>query len=302
MTLLWETINLNENDYNDSARVGLDSLYATAINSAGKYFKQAFRREKQSSSNSDTKTYSLFRAAYGAAKLATTINPNKDTLSYAIAAYSALSTGYNDDYVESAESLIKQLDDRDDKYRHFESMVAICRDRINDLNLTLVVLDKALTVFPDDEKFQQERININEELGQNNDKLLLDTKAKIQANPREPINYYNLAIIYQRMDRMDEAIDNYRTCIRLDQSNIDAMFNIAGIFYNRGIHRLKEISELTFTEYQHKGERQEELANLDFEKALNAFDKAYNLSPNNIKILGPMYYICKRLNLSEARN
>ena len=297
-----ETINIGESAFKDSARVALDSLYSTAINSAGKYFKQAFQREKRTIGNDDLKTYHLFRAAYGAANLATMLAPDRDTLSYSIASYSALSTGNYDDYVEATEKLIQQLEERQNKYLHYESMVAICRDRINDLNLTLTVLDKALTIFPNDEKFQTERININDELGQNNDKLLSDTKAKIKANPREPINYYNLAIIYQRLDRLEEAIDNYNICIKLDQSNIDAIFNVAGIYYNRAIHRLKKISELTFTGYQQGGEKQEELANTDFRKALNAFEKAFNLNPNNIKILGPMYYICKRLKITDREN
>ncbi|MDX2305460.1 MAG: tetratricopeptide repeat protein [Microscillaceae bacterium] len=297
-----EALNIENSNFKDSARAGLDSLYNTAINSAGKYFKQAFQRERQTSSSNDIRTYSLFRAAFGASNLAIRLNPKRDTLSYAIAAYSALSTGYFDDYVETTENLIQNLPNQEDKYRHYESMVAICRDRINDLDLTLAVLDKALAVFPDDEKFQTERININDELGKNHDKLLLDTKAKIKANPREPINYYNLAVIYQRMERYDEAIENYYTCIEYDQSNFDAMFNIAGIFYNRGIDKLKKISKLTFTEYQIRGDKEEASANQDFKQALNAFERAYALYPNNIKILGPMYYICKRLKMKDKES
>jgi tetratricopeptide (TPR) repeat protein len=135
-------------------------------------------------------------------------------------------------------------------------------------------------------------------MGQNNEKLLNDAKSRVKTNPGDPINYFNLAVVYQRLNRSYEALDNYIRCINLDPSNFTAIFNVAGIYYNQGVEKLKEIDELTFTKYQKEGEKLEKQADTFFKDSLSYFETLQKLDPDNLVILKSLKQIYTRLKMT----
>jgi tetratricopeptide (TPR) repeat protein len=196
------------------------------------------------------------------------------------------------------KEMTEVLEDDKIKYERYENLIATCRDVINDSEETLRALDLALIDFPDDEKFLKARIALNEEMGQNNEKLLNDAKSRVKTNPGDPINYFNLAVVYQRLNRSYEALDNYIRCINLDPSNFTAIFNVAGIYYNQGVEKLKEIDELTFTKYQKEGEKLEKQADTFFKDSLSYFETLQKLDPDNLVILKSLKQIYTRLKMT----
>ena len=291
-----KSIEANTSVYTDSSKIGLDSLFKPAVNAAGNYYKQAYALAN-GKTNLDRHTLDLYQKAYNTADLARKLN-TKDTLAYSIAAYSALNMRDYQNYISITEDLIKIITIPKEKYKHYEGLLYVCRDVLDDNEFTLSVLEKALKEFPNDKKFEEARLKLNVD----NDKeenLIKDAKEKIKKTPNEPLHYYNLAIIYQRYHRFDEAIENYKKCIQYDPSNFDAYFYIGGIYYNLGANYLKELNELTFTEFQKKGHETEKKAKKEFENALPYFEKLNILSPDNENILKPLYYIYKNLKYED---
>ncbi|NJO02127.1 MAG: tetratricopeptide repeat protein [Bacteroidia bacterium] len=187
------------------------------------------------------------------------------------------------------------------KYEYYEGLVRFCEDVLASPEKAISVLNKALADFPNDPKFQRALINLSGKIG-DDEKLLQHAKAELQADPRDPINYFNLAIAYQRLKRLDEAIFNYKKCIELDNSNFDAHFNLGGIYYNQGVkvlQNIKESKEITFTDYQKDGEALEKDANDFFIKALPHFEVCAALDPLNRKVLIPLEFIYRRLKMEE---
>lgn len=293
-----EVANSSQESYADSARIGLDSLHKVALNIAGNYYKQAYQITRSTGTSTDLQTRGLYKVAFDAAELAKKLD-FQDTLSHSIATYSAFLRQDYPNYVRTMKEMIGVIDDKTLKYQRYENLIATCRDVINDVQETLNVLDLALNDFPDDEKFMQARIDLNEKLGENDEKLLNDAKARVRLNPGDPINYFNLAIVYQRLGQHSEALDNYLRCINLDPSNFTAIFNVGGIYFNRGVERLRKIDELTFTEYQKDGKAIEEQANSSFKEALYYFEMLYKMDATNPTILKSLQQIYQRLKMPE---
>ncbi len=287
-----------QNSYTDSSKIGLDSLQSTALNIAGKYYKKAYKMTREIGASKDLQTNSMYKIAFRTAQLAKKLDA-KDTLAHSIAAYAAFLSQDYPNYIQTVKDLIRILDNPKIKYEHYENLIATCRDVINDTKETLLVLDLALQDFPNDEKFLEARIALQEALGTNDEKLLNDAKARVKASPSDPNNYFNLAIVYQRLEKTYEALDNYEQCIRLDPSNFTAIYNTAGIYYNQGIKKLKEIDKLTFTEYQKVGDKIEKQADGFFQDSKIHFEKLYTLDASNVIVLKSLAQIYKRLKMSE---
>lgn len=292
-----KVLEISEDEYLDSAKLSLKNLHITALNDAGKDYKLAFEQSNKGLDSLRNNIRILYQKALKTSELAIRINPS-DTVSYKIAAFCALSIRDYNKYIIITENWIEQIKTIEDRYIHYESLAAICRDKLRDTVKTTEILDLALRDFPNDEKFQQARLKLNVE-NNNEYNLVKDAKAKIWENPKDPLHYFNLAVIYQKFQRWEDAIDSYEKCIKLDPSNFDAIFYIAGIYFNRGTKLLKEINRMNFTEYQQKGILLDKEANESFRKSLPYFEKLNKMNPSNEAILGFLSQVYQRLGLDE---
>jgi tetratricopeptide (TPR) repeat protein len=296
----YKCLIINQKPYLDSAKIGLNALHQITINSAGNYYKQAFQKIKTNgeiTALTDTTTFALLRLAYQTADLANQIKPN-DTLAYSIAAYSALYLEDYEAYNQVAEKWLSKINLPQERYKHYEGWLAVCRDKMQDPQLTLAILEKALKEFPNDSKLKVARLTLSVEANKEENIIEL-AKERIKNNPRDPQAYFNLGNVYQKFNKNAEAIVQYQKVIQLDPSNFQAMYYVGGIYYNQGVSKLQEISQITFTDYQKSGELLEEEANVPLKLALPYFEQLHALSPRSEEVLKPLYQIYKRLKMKD---
>lgn len=285
-------------NFSDSVRLWLDTLQLTATNIAGNYYKQAYRFYQDQGGNLERETRLLFRVALKSAQLARQLQP-RDTLSHNIATYSAYLMQDYEVFYEEALALIQSMPTENLKRERYQNIIETFRDKVSDLDKTLMVLDKAIEDFPNDQAFLDTRLDLRSKIGENEEKLLLDALDKVAAFPGDPLNHYNLAVIYQRLKQSEPAALAYQTCIRLDPSNYSAIYNLGGIYYNQGIEKLHQISQLTFTEYQKNGKTLEAEANAFFEKAEPYFEELRQMDTEEEMIVPILQQIYKRLKRTE---
>lgn len=277
---LKKSLEIGEGAIADSAKKALNRLQITSLNQAASYFNRASEQAKSQQKDSlILETAYYYRTALESALISTQIKPT-DTLSYSIAGSSALFLQDYIKYIQITEDRIELTQDKKKKLLQYEGLVAICRDRLKDTVKTLEVLDLALQEFPENIKFREARLALNV---QNNDEysLIHDAKEKINLDPKSAENYFQLAVIYQKFNRLEEALTQYEKCVKIDPSHFDATFYAGGIYYNKGVKILKELTNLNFTEYQKKGKWLDQEAAEQFRKALPFFEKLDALNPDN---------------------
>ena len=219
-----------------------------------------------------------------------------DTTAYIYAGISAQQAGDLGDAAENYRYLIDELDYKSIDF--YNSLIYIYMVDQKDTETALEYLRKAQDAFPDNSDFIKREINIliNEENFEEAEKKL--TKA-IQAESDNPILFYNRAYLYERMDRTDEAVENYKKAIEIDPSYFDANFNLAAFYFNEAAEILKEANEMDLKEYQERGQEVEDNAKVYFEKALPYLEKSKEIQPDNQKVLGTLQTVYTRLGMND---
>jgi len=80
------------------------------------------------------------------------------------------------------------------------------------------------------------------------------TQAKYKPSPQLLIPHFQRALAYERLKQLDKAIEDYSTCLRIDENNSAAYFNRAGLYKVKG----------------------------NFPAALSDMERAINLEPANV--------------------
>lgn len=299
-TAFIKTIELAEAKYLDSAQIGLQQLQKITLNNAGKYYKKGYEVIKKfKGQNIPPIALFDFKKANEYAELAQKINP-LDTLGYSIAAYSAYYMQDFSKYNLTVEKWIPKIVNKSERYKLYENWLNINQDLRRDTVQTLKILAFALKDFPNDKKFKEARLNYSV-ASDNEEEIIAFAEEKVKQNPRSSTAYFDLALVYQRFNKLESAINSYKTCLKLDPSNFRAMFYLGGIFYNEGVNKLREIDRSSFTEYQLRGKEIEAQANEWFKKALPYFEEMSQMTPRSEDVLKPLYQIYKRLKMqSEA--
>jgi tetratricopeptide (TPR) repeat protein len=287
----------------DSATQNLKKLHPLALNTAGSYYKQAYKITKEkgeSAASLDSTVLKQYGIALRAAELAHVLQP-ADTLGYSIALYSAWLIRDYDAYIRITQNLINKITDNPVKHKLYEGLITACRDKLNDNDKTLLALEMALRDFPQDVKFREARTALIV-ASQKSEAMIQDALEKAGLNPKSAEAHFELAKIYQQYGKLQEALTNYEKAIKLDPSNIQAMFYAGGICYNEGAKKQKQINAMTFTEYQKQGKPLEIEVDSAYQKALPYFEQLYALGFYNQDVLKSMTRIYKRLKMSEKLN
>lgn len=164
-----------------------------------------------------------------------------------------------------------------------------------DSNEAQTILEAALQKYPWD-------INLLEayyELLATNHQLA-DKQAELQSqlltNPHQPVYYYQLAYLYDKLNQYEQALQAYQQALALAPKQLEMVVQLATFYYHHGARALNRLIELPEEEFQQKGQVGIEQANKNLQEAIIYGEKARQLSPANLHILQQLRILYKRLN------
>ncbi len=219
-----------------------------------------------------------------------------DTTAYI---YGGISAQQGGDMQAAADDYAYLIDELDYKSKDFyNSLIYIYLIEDKNEEKALTYLQKAQTAFPDDPEFLKREITMlinSEKYDEAGQKL---TRA-IDAEPDNPMLYYNQGYLYEQMGQGDQAVKSYEKSIEKDPKYFDANFNLAAYYYNEAAEILAEANNMDLKEYQEKGEEIENQAKEYFERALPYLETSQSLEPDNQKVLSTLSTIYQQLNMNE---
>ncbi len=219
-----------------------------------------------------------------------------DTTAYI---YGGISAQQGGDVQAAADDYAYLIDELDYKSKDFyNSLIYIYLVEDKNEEKALTYLQKAQTAFPDDPEFLKREITMlinSEKYDEAGQKL---TKA-IDAEPDNPMLYYNQGYLYEQMGQGEQAVESYKKSIEKDSQYFDANFNLAAYYYNEAAEILAEANNMDLKEYQEKGEEIENKAKEYFEKALPYLETSQSLEPDNQKVLSTLSTIYQQLDMNE---
>jgi len=180
----------------------------------------------------------------------------------------------------------------------YGSIISIERYDNEDLDKAIEVTRMAKKQFPEDDAFAKQEINLLIAAERTD-----EARAKIsEAIEQEPDNanlYFNLGYLYEELDQPEKAEQAYIKAVEINPEYLDANFNLAVYYYNIAADLFKKAADMDLKTYQKEGKKLEDEAVIYLEKSLPYFEKARELSPEELAILETLQTVYTRLKMND---
>jgi len=231
------------------------------------------------------------------------IQQKTDTVVYYYAAYAAeKAKNY-----EKAKTYYKKLakmkygKNEDEKAKVYYSLSKIYEAE-GDTTQYLETLKKGREKYPSALPLLFEEINYNISIGQ--PKAAEDLmKIAAEKQPDNKLLHYNLGTIYERdttKNRFGEAEAAYMQAIKIDSNYFDALYNLGGLYYNKGAEIIMEANALPLSKTKEYEELKAKAVD-NFNKALPYLERAHAANPKDKNTLNSLWQAYRKVeNLDKA--
>lgn len=168
---------------------------------------------------------------------------------------------------------------------------------LGDTLKSINILQEGFEKYPESETLIVELINYYIGQGNANDAINYLDKA-ISQNPKNVSYYTAKGATLEKLGKQEDAIKVYKEAIEMDNSQFTPYYNLGVIFYNRGVNKLNEASQLPPSATKEYDEKIAEGKN-HLKEALPFIESAYSIDSSEIAILESLRLIYYRLQMND---
>ena len=151
---------------------------------------------------------------------------------------------------------------------------------LGDTESGLPYLEQGFTKFPKNQNILIALINYYLNKNEDPAKVISYIDKAIQDDPSNASLHFAKGAIYDKLTDFDNAVVNYQKAIEADPNFFDPYFNIAALYYNKGVKFLEEANKVPAKELE-KYDSLIAAANIEFRKALPFIEKANSIRPED---------------------
>jgi tetratricopeptide (TPR) repeat protein len=150
-------------------------------------------------------------------------------------------------------------------------------------------LQEGIMLFPQEDFFIQNLVSYSVQTNTEADAVAFFTKL-IESNPTEPLFYVKRGVLYEMLERYDEAMADFNKVLELEPNSADAIAGKGRVYYNKAV-KMNEAAANIVDNKEYKKALDE--MNAVFMESLPYFEKAHELKPDNtnyMQTLKMLYY------------
>jgi len=150
-------------------------------------------------------------------------------------------------------------------------------------------LQNGILRFPQEDFFIQNLVSYSVQSNKEAEAVEFFTKL-IESNPTEELFYVKRGVLYEMLERYDEAMGDFEKVLELDPKNADATAGKGRVYYNKAV-KMNEAAANIMDNKEYKKAIDE--MNEVFRQSLPYFEKAHELKPDNtnyMQTLKMLYY------------
>lgn len=208
------------------------------------------------------------------------INP-EDTTGYLYAGIAAMQASQYDVAADNYYKLLEMDYKSPDVYT---GLIWVEKTQNEDLEKALTLVREARQAIPENLDIMREEINLLLTL-ERTEEALAKSEAAIEAEPENASLYYITAYLYDEVDNGAKAEEFYKKAIEINPDYFDANYNLAVLYFNRGVEVVKEANNMTIEMYQKKGKEVKEKSKIHFETAIPYLQKAHEIKPEDTQVI-----------------
>lgn len=169
-------------------------------------------------------------------------------------------------------------------------------DKLENTEKSFEIIAEGRKEFPKSYSLLIDEANLYYTAGDNN-KFKEKLEEAISLNPTEPSLYYNVGVMNMGQGNTDEAIKFFEKSIELNPTYADAYNNIGAAIIDKAAPIIEEMNNnlSDFDKYDKLQAKQFEI----YKEALPHYEKAYELSPDNMNIVQTLMGLYENLDLED---
>ncbi|MEQ9299652.1 MAG: hypothetical protein RIF33_13850 [Cyclobacteriaceae bacterium] len=273
------------------AQQNIDDLWGSFINVGG-----------------DAYTNEDFGTAYDQFMTALRVKPS-DSLTTYYAAAAAQQQGEFQNALDRYYELMANGDGNNDIY---STVAYLERAEMNNDEKALEVVREARELYPEDDKFAKEEINLliaMEKVDEAREKL----ENEIERDPENVSLRLNLGIMYDNLGtslmtdgKVDEGREAYQKALgaygkatEIEPGNFVGLYNYGAVYVNLGKVYLDQVRDMDIKTYQKEGEPLETKAKEELQKGLPYLERAHEVDSQDVDALRALYQVYKSLSMND---
>lgn len=164
-------------------------------------------------------------------------------------------------------------------------------------------LEEGFTKFPNNQNVLYSLINFYINRGEDPSKVLVYLKKAQEQDPNEPSLYFAEGILYDKLEKPEDAADSYKKALEIKPDFFDAAYNLGAIYYNIGVKFIEEANKVPARETE-KYDALWAKANDYFKKCIPFIERAHEIDPkdrNSLETLKNLYFRYRNENEEYAK-
>lgn len=218
----------------------------------------------------------------------------RDT-TYANYQYNAACFAYRAEMHPEAIELFEQL--KDGEIEPIMVNQFLCQEYMMSKDTVKFVeaLHHAILRFPQEDWFIQNLVSYAVQAHQEEEAIAFFTSL-IEQNPSEQLYYIKRGVLYEMLDRFDDAMADFDKVLSMDANSADAIAGKGRVYYNKAV-KLNEAAALV-SDAEYKKALDE--MNAVFKQSIPYFERAHELRPDNMTYMQTLKMLYYRFRTEEG--
>lgn len=203
--------------------------------------------------------------------------------------YNAACFAYRADMHEEAAVLFDELKDSETEPLMVNQFLCQEYMTLKDTVKFIEALHHAILRFPQEDWFIQNLVSYSVQANKEQEAIDFFSQL-IDKNPSEPLYYVKRGVLYEMLDRLDDAMADFDKVLAANPNSADALAGKGRVYYNKAV-KLNEAANAITDNNEYKKALDE--MNAVFRESLPFFERAHELKPDNttyLQTLKMLYY------------